>query len=499
MRAKGSMTVFAALLFMLVASFLFALLEAARVQMLQLYADMTSELAVESVFAEYQSDLWTDYQLLCLNGAYGERVFSEEYLASVLGTRIRKNLDTKGAGSRIMELEYISSIPNEYQFLTDGEGDVFLHCVSERMKESIPLSAAQELYKHYLGGRVLEEGKDKGDSVLDAWNIIEEARAQRKDENMPSRDLKTTEILKERMLNEGIELRENPLEIVLACKQKFLLGMVLEDVGSLSVKAIEKEECLENRDILKGTKSQMPKVGWYDRILAMEYADAHFADYSEAQKERALEYELEYVICGKKSDRENLEVVVKRLLTAREVANVIHIMLNQQKRIAVSEMAMTLAGFTANPAIIKAAEYGVISAWAYAESILDVRALLCGDRIALIKSEKEWTSNLINLAQILDGGLRARECKEGWNYQDYLKAFLFTMAEKNLAYRMMDVMEQNLHQTNIYRNCRMDHMLSEITYTITYQMTPLFWEFLVLKSGTIGSLQYQNTKKISYY
>ena len=63
MKARGSMTVFAALVFMLAASMLFALLEGARAVSLRLYADMTSELAVESVFAEYQPLLWEEVSL----------------------------------------------------------------------------------------------------------------------------------------------------------------------------------------------------------------------------------------------------------------------------------------------------------------------------------------------------------------------------------------------------------------------------------------------------
>ena len=95
MKARGSMTVFAALVFMLAASMLFALLEGARAVSLRLYADMTSELAVESVFAEYQPLLWEEYHLLCLDGAYGTNTFSEQYAQRALKSRVSKNLEGK--------------------------------------------------------------------------------------------------------------------------------------------------------------------------------------------------------------------------------------------------------------------------------------------------------------------------------------------------------------------------------------------------------------------
>lgn len=481
MKARGSMTVFAALVFMLVASLLFALLEAARVSMLKAYADMTSELALESVFAEYQPKLWEDYHLLCLDGAYGGTAFSEEYVRSVLDARIRLNLDMQGDGSRIMELTHVSSLPEEYQLLTDGDGRVFLHCISDSMQEKLPLMAAQSLYERYAGGQAVGEDRKVEESLWNAKQALEEAREE------------------VQVQKRSIAQPENPIDTVLACKQNLVLGMVVEDADSLSTQKMETEDCLQNRSMQSGTRTQIPEVGWYDRILVMEYAVTSFSDYSNPKEERALAYELEYVVCGKASDRENLEAVVERLLLAREAANVIHIMLNQEKRLAVSEAAAALAGATVNPAIIKAVEYGLIGAWAYAESILDIRALFCGDRIALIKSEDEWTSSFTNLSQILEGSLRASDCEGGWSYQDYLKSFLFVMAEKPFAYRMMDVMEQNINRIYAYRNCRMDHMVSAVSYKVSYEAEPLFWDFSILPHNAIGRLQYQTMQSFSYY
>ena len=66
MRKRASITVFSALAFALVASFLMALLEAGRVYQIQTYADMKSTLALESVCAEYQPMLWEEFHLLPL-------------------------------------------------------------------------------------------------------------------------------------------------------------------------------------------------------------------------------------------------------------------------------------------------------------------------------------------------------------------------------------------------------------------------------------------------
>ena len=40
-------------------------------------------------------------------------------------------------------------------------------------------------------------------------------------------------------------------------------------------------------------------------------------------------------------------------------------------------------GASVNPAIIEAVKYGILAAWAYVESVLDIRALLDGDKIKI--------------------------------------------------------------------------------------------------------------------
>lgn len=486
MKAKGSMTVFAAMTFMLIASFLFALLEAARIDMLRQYVDMTSELATESVFAEYQRTLWEDYRLLCLDGAYGEASFAEEYPEGVLGARVRKNIKQQGEGSRIMELKLVSSKMKQYQFLTDEEGRVFLHAAAGYMQQNLPMELMQELYERYTDGQTINEEYQIGDSIEKAGQAIREAREEQT-ENQRSRARQTEEI------------QQNSLEEVLSWKDSFGLGTVVADIDVLSTKAIDVADTIEKRNLLNGTWEATPEISWYEKILVTEYAENYLSNYIDEKDERALSYELEYVLGGKGSDRENLSEVVERLLLMREAANVLHIISDTDKRVMTGEMAVSLAGFTANPAIVKVVEYGVIAAWAYVESVLDVRALLHGDSIAFVKNREQWTSSLLHMPQLLNGNLRAADCEEGWKYQDYVKGFLYLLAEKKLAYRMMDVMEQNLRRVYEYRNCRMDYMLSAAKFEMLYESEPLFWKFSVLDTANLGALQYRNVQSFSYY
>ena len=64
MRKNGSVTVFFVLLLVLLASVLFAFLEAARVSCLKAEAHLCTGQAADAVRASYQPELWKDYHLL---------------------------------------------------------------------------------------------------------------------------------------------------------------------------------------------------------------------------------------------------------------------------------------------------------------------------------------------------------------------------------------------------------------------------------------------------
>lgn len=52
-----------------------------------------------------------------------------------------------------------------------------------------------------------------------------------------------------------------------------------------------------------------------------------------------------------------------------------------------------IGGITLTPEVIEGVEKGILAAWAFCESVLDLRALLDGDKIPLIKgSDTSWTS-----------------------------------------------------------------------------------------------------------
>ena len=175
MKQKGSITIFVALSLVLIMSFLLALFESGRMYALKTYADMTTELAIDSVCAEYQPGLWENYRLLCLDGAYGGETFLVEHVDGVLRSRIEQNLDSRDMRGNLLALGLREIENKSYQLLTDQNGDVFLHCIAASMKESLPMEVAESIYESYRQGEGMKDASVE-ESIETAQNAIIEAK-----------------------------------------------------------------------------------------------------------------------------------------------------------------------------------------------------------------------------------------------------------------------------------------------------------------------------------
>jgi hypothetical protein len=183
---------------------------------------------------------------------------------------------------------------------------------------------------------------------------------------------------------------------------------------------------------------------------------------------------LEYLIGGKDNDIENLREAVEGLLMVREAANLAYLMTDSQKLEQVRLLSLALAGASANPVVIGLVEAALLSSWAFAESVLDVRALLIGKKIPLVKSQELWTISLENITDLSRGWWVAKESAQGVDYKGYLGILLLFQTDKNLAYRAMDVQELTLQKNGDV--CRMDALVVYAKAEFSYRARPIFMD-----------------------
>lgn len=111
-------------------------------------------------------------------------------------------------------------------------------------------------------------------------------------------------------------------------------------------------------------------------------------------------YDLEYVLAGKSSDKENLTAVIGQLLMLRTVLNEAYLLMDTTKRAQAKTAATALLAACPYPAFILALQFVLMTAWAFAEAVVDVRGLLAGKEVPIMKNEQSWNLSLQGAADI---------------------------------------------------------------------------------------------------
>ncbi len=162
---------------------------------------------------------------------------------------------------------------------------------------------------------------------------------------------------------------------------------------------------------------------------------------------QVLDYEIEYLLFGNASDRENLSDAVHQLLAVRSGLNLIHILSDSGKREQARALAAVITGAGSITPLILVTTFFVMSVWALGEALMDVKGLLAGKKVVLLKTSEDWTLDVENLLVLgRDGTLEAGGGERGLSYLSWLKILLFVEPAVRQEYRIMDVIQLNLGQ-----------------------------------------------------
>ncbi|MDY5478323.1 MAG: DUF5702 domain-containing protein [Enterocloster clostridioformis] len=180
------------------------------------------------------------------------------------------------------------------------------------------------------------------------------------------------------------------------------------------------------------------------RLIIGEY-DIRFFKGFKKEMQKGEFYELEYIIHGKKKDKDNLSGVAARLVAFREGLNLIHILSDSGKRQEARSLALTIVGGTGILPLVSVVAFFIMAVWALGEALLDVRCLLEGKKVPVFKTVSDWKLDLAGLLEmgrsgsLIDG--EGGGDGSGIDYEGYLRILIFGGYDTDLVYRMMDVMQ----------------------------------------------------------
>ncbi|CUX37145.1 hypothetical protein BN3456_01798 [Clostridium sp. C105KSO13] len=412
---RGEITAFLSLIFVLLISFIAAMLEGTIVQVSKNQKRLAVDSAIFSIFGEYQKELLKNYEILAIDSSYGTDSPNEQNLLDHM-----YYYGTTGMEHNILGIQYLS----------DNKGCAFREQVLEYMEETYGISAVRE-----LTGKtgIWEELKQQGEEASQRDEIVNRELDDFINEN---------EII--------LPEEDNPLPHVEALKHSSILELVLPKDFQLSARAIIPEEQAGSRGLRSGRGTFYIRQGMNgieERLLFQEYLLKKFSSAADVKgRNRNLSYELEYMIGGKASDTENLEMVIKKLLTIRFGINYLYLQSDAAKQAEAEALALTLSTLAGLPAVSAAVKQALLAAWAFGESMLDLRSLLSGKRAALIKNTENWQLSLSSLMTLGTGEdmQEGMDAEGGITYRDYLRVLLFLENEDKLTVKALERIEQNM-------------------------------------------------------
>lgn len=492
-KAKGSITVFLSLISVLFLSLICTSIESARVQGARAQTANIADMGNYSVFSEFEKQLLEDYEIFAVDVAYGTGDFAVDRVKDRLENFLEKNVQVSAQGLAGLcfdpwRLQMDGSSVTEYALLTDNGGEAFYQQAVAYMKETAATGVISRLYEYYQDARKAEqrqkeyeENKNTSDQEMRSLEQQEEQARQQQEQQR-----NTTDVAERNPVEEV--RRENPLDMINKLRKKSILEIVCGS-AAISEKEVTKKDLASKRAGQKGTMElKRNHSGLISDLLFREYLLDHFPDYLSSESSGKLDYQIEYIIAGKKTDEANLKSVARRLLLLREGLNYFYCVGNPEMSAEAGKLAALLIGWTGIPVLISILKHALLLGWAYGESLMDVRTLLDGGKIPLIKNADTWMVTLDNLGQLnelLERGGSGRQ--EGSAYKDYLRILLNLQPVSVQKKRGLDMVELNLRAAEGLSNFRADYCMVGMRERTEWTINPVFMRVPAVFLGIHGN------------
>lgn len=405
---KGEMTVFLSLLFIIFISFTGSILESASLQGLKSERRADMSLAMDSVFAEYQSRLFEKYHVFALDASYESGSFDE----AAIGKRLNFYAGTD-AEQEIMRM----------QLLTDDCGQAFYEQAVRWMETDI-------------GNGLLE----KIPQMEELWKE-QDAVYENREEEMDQALAEAGEVLPP---------EDNPFQDIIEMRSDNFLSKVMPPGAAVSEKTIKAGEMPSGRSLKTGRgefKEQVLGNRGVSDILFGEYLLKHFSHaVKKGEPEGGLAYEMEYILEGTDSDAENLTRVLRKIQMMRVALNYSYLVTDQEKCQEAQTWAAALSVVLMMPEMTEVLKHTLLLVWSYKEAVADLRTLLEGKKCAFWKTKENWKTGFSSVLLPDQRQETKEDSSGGIGYEDYLRMFYTLKSKTEMRMRSIDMVESNLRQ-----------------------------------------------------
>lgn len=434
------MTVFLALSLTLILSLVFTVIEGARISAIRMKFECVADIGMNSVLAEYHRELLKQYDLLFVDTSYGGGYADISNTEAHLRNYMQNNLQPH-SGTGIWRMR-------DFLDMYVKEAEINLYSVASDEEGAVLKRQATDYMSDYPLGALLDKISAGADELngfgLDTTNVDEQRRhyEARIDEiGLPSKEV-------EEGVYEEVPLN-NPADIANATRSSGVLNLVLDDPSQVSAVKVNLKNYISHRSLMHGTglcEEAAETSGGPDELVFEAYLFEKCGHFGQELDKSVLKYQIEYILMGEDTDWQNLEQVAKRLLRWREAANVLYILSDESKIAEAEAMALALTAVALCPELAEPVKYTILIAWAYVESLQDIRTLLRGGRVPVMKTASDWKTG-INSIKNVRGSLSDDNGGRGLDYEEYLRIMMFLQNREKRTYRAMDIIEMDIRKT----------------------------------------------------
>ena len=447
---KGYITVFLSLSLTLILSLVFTVIEGARISAIRMKFECVADIGMNSVLAEYNRELLSQYDLLFVDTSYGSGTPSIANAEEHLRNYMQKNLIGQNGSSFRPSRDFLNMRADSVEITacsiaSDEDGKVLKRQITDYMAD-YPVGY---LIEKITGNITQLEGS--GMESRDTAGERAGYEAQIAAIGLPKQEV-------EEGVFEEVPL-DNPADIANSTRSIGVLNLVVEDIGSISTVKVPLMQYISNRTLMQGSGmcAEAAQIsGEPNDILFLAYLFQKCGYYGQEKENSLLRYQIEYMIAGKDTDWLNLEYVAKKLLRWREAANVLYILSDGSKVAEAEAMALALTAVMLSPALAEPVKYTILYAWAYVESLQDVKTLLQGGKVPILKTAADWKTGIDSIKNVKQSLSNTGDGGNGLSYKEYLEIMLFLTNDHDRTFRAMDIMEMDIRKTPGNSGFRLD-------------------------------------------
>lgn len=475
---NGAVTLFLCLIFTVMVSFIMIVLESSRIHLIRAHTEGISHIALESAAGYFSLPLFENYGIFAAQ-------MSDSSLTSLLERYISDNLspsaDLMGNWYHFFKINSYSCSPDKIYHITDENGKIFADQIIRYMNYKAALDITDIIFQSsfidtFSKNYVDISNMDIEENTVDTSFPLSELSEDKADETMFTEE-------------EASSKKNSIFNRIKKILTKGTLDIYIDKTSNISasrtdISVLPSTVCKykKNSDFLDSS----------DKLLYLTYLSDTFGCYTEKKSDNSeLKYQLEYLLNKEPCDENNLLKSILKIQSLRTKLNLAYLYTDSEKRQLAKALAVAAVGTIPVPFLVEFTQLAILSAWASAESVVDVRELLKGNKIPLFKSKKSWSLSLDDILTF-DFNTKSKNQTGGFSYKQYLIFFLYTDFHTDTIYKTMDLMQMDI-QKNISSEFQMTECITGMRYHFNFE-----YPFVFYRNHPYSNIQHKFTQSYGY-